>query len=232
MANPKDTIIASASRDNLLGAFYPVKTEIITIAKSQTLVRGAVIGLNKIKAGTAAAKSGGNTGTGTCTGFALAAGGPAKIGTYRLRCLIAATDAGVFTLVDPDGILVGVLNAAITTGTTFTGGGITFVLTTVHSADFIVGDGFDLPIEADTGYGKLLNKAATDGSNEFHGILLTPSVTTASDETMPATIMVSGSVQSQVLSFYSGTVLADVKDDMRLKNIYVDTTVAADNVVG
>lgn len=224
MTNPKDTIIASVSRDNLPGGYYPTRTKAVTIAASQTLVRGAVIGLNKIKAGTAAADAG-NTGQGAISAYALAAGGPAKIGTYKATFVIAASGGGTYNVTDPDGILIG----QGVVGTAFLGGGITFSIAD-GTPDFIVGDFFNLPVEADTGYGKLLNKAATDGSNKFEGVLLTEAITTGGAETAVGTLLIAGSVQSQALSFYSGTVLADVVEDMRDKNVYVDNTDADENV--
>jgi phage tail sheath gpL-like len=91
---------------------------------------------------TSAPKSGGNTGNGTCT--ALSAVGVAKPGAHRLICTSAVANGGVWSLTDPDGIVVAT-GLTMTPGaggaTVLTGGGLQFTLTDA-STDFIVGDEF------------------------------------------------------------------------------------------
>lgn len=213
---------STVSRDNLLAGDYPIIQGTVTVAASQTAARGAVVGKVTIAAGTAAAGS--NTGDGAISGFALAAGGPAKIGTYVATCVEAASDSGIFEVVDPDGILIGTLKVA----GTFTGGGITFALAD-GSTDFIVGDSFNLPVEAGSGQVKLLDITATDGSQKFYGVLL-EAVTTGSGETASAAIAKTGEFLSQGLTFGGSTVVADVVDDMRNNNCFVYTSHALENV--
>src|SRR6185312_3663841 len=108
------------------------------------LLANTVLGKIFDGAATSAAKAGGNTGTGTLvldvTTPVLANAIP---GVYQVRCIAAATDAGLFNVTDPNGNLIGQVNAAITTGTVFSDQ-IKFALLTIHSADFVVGDGFDV----------------------------------------------------------------------------------------
>jgi hypothetical protein len=226
-----NSVWTDSEPQNLIGAsIIPTIRRAGSLAAAQIGKVGWVLGKILVAAGTAAAKAGGNTGTGTLTGFALAAGGPAKVGTYRVRCILAQADAGVFTVVDPDGIIVGIVIAAITTGTVFTGGGITFTLTTVHSADFIVGDGFDLPVAAGAGTLRLLDRTAVDGSNKFDSILLVDKTTVGS--ALPVATAIGGEFLSQGLIFAAGTVLADVINQMTAAGCYVVTSSALENTVG
>lgn len=214
---------STVSRDNLLAGTYPIVRGTVMVAASQTAARGGVVGKVTVVAGTAAA-GGSNTGNGAISGFALAAGGPAKVGTYVATCVEAASNSGIFEVVDPDGILIGTLTVA----GTFAGGGITFALAD-GDTDFIVGDLFNLPVAAGSGQVKLLDTTATDGSQKFYGVLL-EAVTTGSGETAPAAIAKTGEFLSQGLTFGGSTVVADVVDDMRNNNCFVYTSYALENV--
>lgn len=86
---------------------------------------------------TSAIKSGGNTGNGVMG--TITVGTTSKVGIYLLRITVAATNAGTFTVTDPDGVLAG----TGTVGVSFVGGGLTFTLAD-GVTDFIVGDGFDI----------------------------------------------------------------------------------------
>lgn len=226
-----NSVWTDSTPQNLISAsLLPTIRRAGSLAAAQIGKVGWVLGKIKVVAGTAAVKSGGNTGDGTVTSFALAAGGPAKVGTYLVRCIIAQEDAGIFTVVDPDGILVGIVIASLTTGTVFTGGGITFKLTTITDHDFVVGDGFDLPVTAGAGTYKLLDKTAVDGSNKFAAILLVDQTTT--DAAKAVVAAVGGEFLSQGLIFAAGTVLADVIDQMTAAGCHVVTSSALENTVG
>lgn len=126
---------------------------------------------------TAAAKAGGNAAN---TGmFTLDATTPvlagAKVGTYTLRCIAAASNGGTFRLVDPDGYVLG--DYAISGGA---GGTVTIAkgikgVITDGTQDFVVGEGFDITVAADTaganiGKLKAWDPAATDGSQVVAGL--------------------------------------------------------------
>jgi hypothetical protein len=212
------------TRDNLFAGTYDCVRGEVTVADSQTLTRGAVMGIVGFEAGTAAADAG-NTGDGAISAFALVAGGNKKVGTYLATCTAAATDAGTFQVTDPEGTLVGQMEV----GTTFSGGGITFALAD-GATDFIVGDAFDLPVDAGSGEAKALDITAIDGSENFYGILLED--VTTSGATQLAPVGLSGEYQTQGLSFGGSTVYGDVIDDARDKNCYFKVTVATNNAIG
>ncbi len=96
----------------------------------------------------AAEKSGGNAGDGTCT--SLSATGVAKPGDHRLICTSAVTNGGVWSLTDPDGIVV-TTGLTMTPGsggaTVLSGGGLQFTLTD-GTDDFEVGDEFVISVPA------------------------------------------------------------------------------------
>jgi len=144
----------------------------ITVASGQGVLKpGAVLGKITLGAASSAVKSGGNTGTGT---LVLDATTPilanAQVGVYSVRCIAAATDAGTFRVTGPDGRVIGDIVSAITIGATFSNQ-IKFKVTTIHSADFIVGDGFDITVAAGSGKFALRDAAAVDGSQVAAGVL-------------------------------------------------------------
>jgi len=135
---------------------------------------GTPLGRIELGAASSAAKSGGNTAnSGT---FVLDATTPvlagAESGVYTLRCITAATNGGVFRLEDPRGRVLG--DFAITGGA---GGTVTVndkikgVLTD-GTADFVVGDGFDITVAAGSGKLVVLAPAALDGSAKCIGFSL------------------------------------------------------------
>ncbi|MBI4902412.1 MAG: head decoration protein [Acidobacteria bacterium] len=122
--------------------------------------------LARITKGTATgAAVAGNTGNGTITA-APTVGAAAKPGVYRLVCIEPATDAGKFSVEDPDGVLIGIATVAVqfTTHLTFT--------IADGSTDFASGDSFTITVAAGSGKVKQIDFAATDGSDVACGILL------------------------------------------------------------
>jgi len=95
--------LATFSYDGLIGGIDPdLLTKNVTIVLGAgSLVRGTVLGKITKGAITAAAKTGGNTGTGVCGTLSLRSG--SKVGVYTVRCTAAATDSGTFSVFDPDG---------------------------------------------------------------------------------------------------------------------------------
>ncbi|NBC37355.1 hypothetical protein GTZ99_12420 [Novosphingobium sp. FSY-8] len=81
----------------------------------------------------------GNTGNGAMGTVTVSAG--AKIGVYSLVVIEPGTNAGKFTLTDPDGVVVGTGAVAAA----FSAGGLAFTLAD-GATDFASGDGFSLTV--------------------------------------------------------------------------------------
>lgn len=144
---------------------------IVLAATVSDLEPGTVLGRVSIGAATAAAKSGGNTGTGTVS--AVTVGGGAKSGVYSVRF----TAATAFTVEDPDGFVLG----AGATGTAWADD-LGFTITAGGTA-FVAGDGFDITVAAGSGAYVAVNPAATDGSQHFGAVLYAKAPANASTQT-------------------------------------------------
>jgi hypothetical protein len=162
------------SEGNYLGDWLKWETEnhysreaVTVLAGSgadRVLTTGMVLGRVTKGAATGAAVAG-NTGNGTITA-APTVGVAAKPGVYRLVCIEPATDAGKFSVEDPDGVLIGIATVAVefTTHLTFT--------IADGSTDFAAGDAFTITVAAGSGKVKQIDFAATDGSDAASGLLL------------------------------------------------------------
>lgn len=91
----------------------------------------------------ASAAVAGNTGNGTMGAVTVTAG--AKLGVYKLTVITAASNAGVFSVEDPDGNIVDMGNVAAA----FSSGGLAFTLAD-GATDFAVGDQFNITVTATT----------------------------------------------------------------------------------
>jgi hypothetical protein len=106
----------------------------------------------------------GNTGSsGTIASVALSAG--AKPGTYKVVIVEPATNAGTFTVEDPDGVLVGRGTVAVA----FSGGGLAFTVT--DATDFVAGDGFDIVVGSNSGNYAAYASGNADGTQNALAIL-------------------------------------------------------------
>src|SRR6266540_3179842 len=89
--------------------------EIVTVlagsGADRVLTTGMVLGRITKSAATGAAVAG-NTGNGTITASPTV-GASAKPGLYRLTCIEPASDAGKFSVEDPDGVLIGVATVGV-----------------------------------------------------------------------------------------------------------------------
>lgn len=215
-----DTITNTVSIDHLFVSEQgPIRTAAVTVADSQTCLRGAAMGKVLYGAVTAVADAG-NTGDGTCTALATVLGSIKPIiGDYILTCIEAVTHGGVFKLVDPNGGLVsGALAMTAATGgaTVLEAGGITFTLT--DDTDFIVGDFFTISVAAGSGSVIKLDKTAVDGSADIYGIL--SEAVTTDGATQVSSVYLEGKFNSGVVTFVTDTAYTDIEADARLKNIY------------
>lgn len=121
----------------------------------------------------------GNTGTGTVTAVALAAGGTPRVGAWLLECVTKVANGGVFKLTDPGGNIIAndiTCTVASTGATVFFIAGMTFTIT--DATDFEVGDEFTITVTASTKWVPF-DPDGVNGSQIPRGILMVDSVTAA-----------------------------------------------------
>jgi hypothetical protein len=136
------------------------------------------MGIISVGAITAAAKSGGNTGTGTCTVLTVRDG--AKAGIYTVRIVKVGTHVFYYEVKNPNGQQIG-FGACEGSGlTSVFSGEIQFTLTDAGT-DFIVGDGFDITVAAGSGKLKRSVSTAVDGSQYPKYVLVDATDATAAD---------------------------------------------------
>lgn len=144
----------------------------VTIASGQKLKAGAVLG--KITAGaiTAAAVAG-NTGNGAIGD--VTAGNGIMPGVYKAICIEAGTNAGIFEVFAPNGVLLGKATVAVAFA-----GAVNFTIAD-GATDFVSGDAFTITVAAGSGKYVAYDGAAADGSDVAAGILFAPVDATAAD---------------------------------------------------
>ena len=136
-------------------AIYPVTTGSGETKKTVALVRGPatvnenVVRWNKFTVG---APTHTGTGNGALTRASPAFSVAAQVGTYRIVCVAASTDAGTFDVIKPDGTKEGQATVAVA----YTGS-VKFTIAD-STTDAAVGDEFRLAVTADnaTEKGQLL----------------------------------------------------------------------------
>ena len=146
-----------------------------------------------VKAGTITA-GGGNTGNGVGTLYQTLEG--SQHGTYTLTCTVAATDAGTFSVVAPDGTNLGDL----TVGTRYEDGGLDLLIAD-GATDFIVGDSFTIAVTR--GKVKEYDPTDTDGGGTPYGILLAPVDASTADKS-GAVITREALINSAELEWFTG----------------------------
>lgn len=139
------------------------RDQITILSGEGVLSAQIVLGKALTGAGSSAAVAG-NTGNGVMGAITVGAG--AKPGVYKLVIVEPGSNAGKFTVEDPDGITIGVGTVAVA----FSAGGIGFTLAD-GGTDFASGDGFDITVAAGSGKYKAWDPAGTDGSQIAAGIL-------------------------------------------------------------
>jgi hypothetical protein len=137
----------------------------VTIAAGSVLAACSLLAL--LASGmTATATAGTNTGNGAMGAITVEPG--AQVGTYMLRITKAATNAGDFEVLDPEGDVVGLGSVAAA----FNAGGLSFTLAD-GATDFVVGDTFKIAV---TGAGKYVafDPTATTGAQNPSAMLIWP----------------------------------------------------------
>lgn len=198
----------------IAGRFPPVTGQAITLTGGKALTRGTVLGQITEGAVSAAAKAGGNTGTGTCT--LLSAGAKAKVGAYTL----AFIDATHFTVVDPDGEqLADGVNGA------YSDAELDFTITAGGTA-FVAGDGFVITVAAGSGKFQQCVATAVDGSQVPAAVLA--DTTDASGGDVNCAAYLSGEFNGAALILDASWTLAAITPLLRKVNCYVRTAVPSD----
>lgn len=170
--------------------------EAITVISGEVLKAGHVLGAVFAGTATGAAFAGNAGSTGTIG--AVTVTGPAKRGVYKVVMLEPGTDAGKFSVEDPDGVIVGTGTVAVA----FSGGGLAFTIAD-GGTDFIAGEGFNITVvETGVTY-KEYDPTNTDGSQVAVGVLFEavdatlgalPGVMTARD----------AEIKADMLTWFSG----------------------------
>lgn len=121
-------------------------------------------------------------GTGDGTMSAVSLGRSVKPGTYRVECATAATNAGTFHVIDPDGNRLGDLVLATATPGSFTSEQVSFTITD-GDTDFAAGDYFHIVVARGSNYGQYtaVDPTKTDGSQIAAAILYAAVDATAAD---------------------------------------------------
>ncbi len=193
-----------------------IVTESITLLSGENRKRGTLLG--KItRSCPAGGTAGTNTGNGTCTGVTM--GKDARIGTYVLTCIAAATNGGTFSVVAPDGARLKDASA----GVAYASDHLNFTIND-GSTDFIVGDSFTIAIAAGSGKYKMSLAAAVDGSQDPDMVLARDSDASGGD--LVTVGYKAGEFNSGAMTFGTGHTAASVKDALRDKGIFLKTTVA------
>lgn len=191
----------------------------ITLLSGQNLARGAVLG-RKSTATVPTTGTAGGTNTGNGTMGSVAAGGTKlKTGTYRARCIRAATNVGDFEVIDPDGNLIGIAIVAVA----FTSSHLNFTIAD-GSTDFAVGDTFTVAVAAVDKY-ILSLAAATDGSQEPDLILAEATDASGGDKVTIAYERGDFDENSVVLG--TGHTAASIREGLRKKGINLVPAVTA-----
>ena len=173
----------------------------ITLKTPENLKAGAVLGREITAATEASAAAAGNTGDGAMGAVTASAG--AKEGTYVLTIIEPAANAGTFTVEDPDGIEIGNGTVAVA----FSAGGIAFTLAD-GATDFVAGDRFTITVTAASFKYQAHDPAATDGTQDAVGILLSDIDASAADKAAAA-ITRDAEVKSGELIWKTGISAAD-----------------------
>lgn len=153
--------------------------DVVTVyeAGAKTYPVGTVLGRTFVATSVTATAAAGNTGTGSIG--TVTATGKAQRGTYTIRIIKAASDAGDFTVSDPAGAVIGYGTVAVAYSNQ-----IAFTL--ADATDFVVGDSFTVEVVGDYKY-KMVEATATDGSNIARAIYISANDGSFGTSTIAAT---------------------------------------------
>lgn len=214
--------VGSYSPDLLLAGEFPVRDDVVVIASGQNLTRGALLGKITEGARTAVGEADVPAPVAATITASPTATTAAKVGIHRFVCITAGA-TGKFRHYDPDGIVVG----DATTGTEYTGGGLTLTITDAGT-DPAVGEAFKVTVTAAAASGKyvLSLAAATDGSQVPVSILSEDVDASLAEKTSVAYI--TGDFNTGAMTFGTGHTAASVKESLRARSIFLHDSVAAE----
>jgi len=137
--------------------------EEVTILSGENIGVLEVLGkVSKVIPTTGTANAG-NTGQGTMT--LVTGGDDTQVGTYTITCITAASGAGAFKVVAPNGEALP--DAAV--GVAYANDQLNFTIND-GTPDFAVGDSFTVAVAAGSGKCVAIDFAAVDGSQQAYGI--------------------------------------------------------------
>lgn len=183
-------------------------------ASTPTYTLGTVLG-SFIGTPTATAAATVGTGNGVMGSITMTAAPGLQIGTYTLKVVKAASNAGDFVLLNPQGVAVGYGTVAVA----FAQAGFAFTLAD-GSTDFVAGDSIAITVAGTVKY-KAAVATATDGSQHAAAIYIGDLTGAVKDTTMVAT------TDTAVLGLVRGKIIVS-KEALTLDSSY--STTALKNV--
>jgi len=138
--------------------------EDVTITSGESLSVGEVVGKIAYSVETTGT-AGSNTGNGTMG--SVTGGASTKIGVYTMTCTAEASNAGTFSVIDPEGIALDDATVAVA----YTSDQINFTIAD-GSEDFDIGDTFTVTVTAGAGTYSALDLTGTDGTQTAAGFVI------------------------------------------------------------
>lgn len=154
---------------------------------------------------------GGNTGNGTMT--AVVGNRDAKVGVYTVKCITKVTNAGVFSVEDPDGIAL----PDSTVAEAYVHDQISFLLND-GGTDFEVDDEFTVTVTIGKDHCKLVDSTNTDGSGAPRFVLLKD--TDATSAAIEAIAAWTGDFNERELVFGGSDTIETHRDALRELSIF------------
>lgn len=176
--------------------------QIVVKSGQAVIYAGTVLGKSASTGASAAETHAGNTGAGVMG--TITVGDGALPGVYTLKITKAASNAGDFEVIDPQGDVSGVGTVAVA----YSAGGLSFTLAD-GSPDFVVGDTFLITVTLGAAKYTQLNLTGTDGTEAAAAILW--DYTDASAADAPAAVITRNAEVKGVALTWPGGITAAQK---------------------
>lgn len=187
----------------------------ITIATGQTVLAGSILGQKVLGTATASAVTG--TGNGVISAVTTKSNG--KVGIYTFTCVLAATNGGTFSVIDPDGNQLPHLYVGVAYSNHL-------ALTVADGAtDFTVGAFFTVTVVAGSGEHVPVNLAGVDGSSIAVAVARDAMVTAAATKTTAYTRSCEVARDGLDFGALSAPQIVTATAQLALKSIIVRSTV-------
>ncbi len=214
--------IGTSLPDNLISGSMKIDTISVTIEQNQDIKRGAVLGQKNPTVPATGTANGGNTGNGTMT--ALVSKRDTQDGVYTITITAAATDAGDFSVVNPNGQTL----PSGTVAVAYVSDELNFIVND-GAADYVVGDSFTVTVVEGQRMLKLIDSGAGDGSEAPYCIAAEAIDSTATG-TNADTVSVgylSGQFNQRALTVGGTDTVDQHRAALRNLGIYLDDSVPA-----